>query len=110
MGMQTPSFLGVSSQLTLETAGMTFWDQGIPEEALVISCPLCYSTCGAPFDPWLHGRIILIFLMAKEFCLFAFCSRLDSACCLLLAGMGSWAAQDALAKLGSFQRWDNLIF
>lgn len=37
MGMQTPSFLGVSSQLTLETAGMTFWDQGIPKEALAIS-------------------------------------------------------------------------
>lgn len=43
-GDTTPLFLGVSSQLTLGTAEMSFWDQGIPKEALVISCPLCYST------------------------------------------------------------------
>lgn len=68
--MQTPSFLGVSSQLTLGVAEMTLWGQGTPEETLVISYLLCCSTCGAPLDPWTHWRIILIFLMAKEFCLF----------------------------------------
>lgn len=98
--MQTPSSLGVSSQLALGTPEMTFWDQGIPEEALVISCPLCYSTCGAPLDPWPHWRIILIFLMAKEFCLVKGWT-LPTACSWL-----GWAPEllRMLCKAGQFSK------
>lgn len=102
--MQTPSFLGVSSQLTLGVAEMTPWGQGTPEETLVISCLLCCSACGAPLDPWTHWRMILIVLMAKEFA----CSR--AGLCLLLVPGRLLGCPGCSAKLGSFQRWDNLTF
>lgn len=86
---------------------MTFWNQGILEEALVISCPLCHGTCGAPLDPLdFTGELFLFSCWLRDFA----CS-MAGLCPLLAPGWdGLLGCPGCSAKLGSFQRRDNLIF